>query len=127
MAVERRRGEKRRRYLRLAVFLAVVAISAGGLWAITSKARYACEGLNQLREYQGEAIEVQYKQTTVTLGRPGGLGALESFRDQVVEQQEERRKQIARLRAYTRDFPVKGRPYLVDCTKAHPSPSLPWL
>lgn len=120
MEVERRRGERKRRRRQLGAWLLMATVLAYGAWDITDKARYQCKGLNQLREFQGQALELQILQTQKSLATPGGLKELESFRPLIRDQQAEREKQLLRLRDYTSEFPVAGRPYTVNCAAAHP-------
>lgn len=91
---------------------------------IVEKARFSCDGLNQVREFQGEAVELAIRQTQKSLDEPGGLHELESFRPLILAQQIERKTQLRRLRAYTSKFPVPGHPYRVDCKRAHPLPTV---
>ncbi len=111
------------RYKWLAAWLLLGAALIYVFWSMTAVARYQCDGLNQMREFQGQALELQLQTTQESLDTPNGLKELESFRPLIERQQVERTRQLGRLREYTREFPVTDRPYLVDCRRAHRLPS----
>lgn len=85
---------------------------------VVTASRDACGETNVVRNNQYVGIEEQIKTTEATLKKPGGLGPLEGFREQIEAQNEQRKERRDDL--LVEDNPQEKRPWLVDCVAAYP-------
>jgi hypothetical protein len=89
-------------------------------YELRASTRQACRRTNDVRANQYEGIEEQIKQTEESLAREGGLGPLESFRDEIEEQLVKRRERLERLVLGPEEPHQPDKPHLIDCVRAHP-------
>jgi predicted acetyltransferase len=112
-------------YKQVVAYLLMVAVMIVGFALIEAEAgqrnsedRAGCERTNVVRDNQWQGIKEQVDSTEATLKQKNGLGPLEPFREQIVEQNEKRK--VRQRRLLVEDHPQLSKPWLTDCRAAHP-------